>query len=300
MGGQMDIETYLKDRSGKVNAFLKSYFEKPLDAATPPVIREAMSYSVLAGGKRLRPVLLMAAYEACGGSADDIVYSAASIEVVHTYSLIHDDLPSMDDDDLRRGRPTSHKVFGEAVAILAGDALLTEAFLMMLDMDGPVSRELMVEAIRELALASGVRGMVGGQVQDIISEGAAPDPVTLNYIHTRKTGALIAASVKIGGILAGAADDRIDALARYGQDLGYAFQIVDDILDVRGDTEVLGKPAGSDAERNKMTYPALYGLDESMKRAAELIRSAVSALGAFGPEADPLRGIAEYILTRSN
>jgi geranylgeranyl diphosphate synthase type II len=296
----MDIKEYLKEKGELINPFLKSYFEKPLSASVPPVIREAMSYSILAGGKRLRPILALASYEACGGRPEDIVSCASALEVIHTYSLIHDDLPAMDNDDMRRGRPTNHKVFGEAMAILAGDALLTEAFLMMLDTDGTTGKGAVLEAIRELAIASGVRGMVGGQVQDIISEGAEPDVETLCYIHEHKTGALIAASVRLGGILAEADDEKMAALTSYGKNLGLAFQIVDDVLDVQGDAEVLGKPTGSDAEKKKMTYPALYGTEESMRMAEELIDKAIKALEPFGEKAEPLRGIARYIITRNN
>jgi geranylgeranyl diphosphate synthase type II len=296
----MDIKEYLKEKGELINPFLKSYFEKPLSVSVPPVIREAMSYSILAGGKRLRPILALAAYEACGGRPEDIVSCASAIEVIHTYSLIHDDLPAMDNDDMRRGRPTNHKVFGEAMAILAGDALLTEAFLMMLDTDGMAGKGAVLEAIRELAIASGVRGMVGGQVQDIISEGAKPDAGTLGYIHEHKTGALIAASVRLGGILAEADDEKMAALTGYGKNLGLAFQIVDDVLDVKGDAEVLGKPTGSDEMKKKMTYPALYGTEESMKMAEELIDKAIEALEPFGEKAEPLRGIAKYIIARDN
>jgi geranylgeranyl diphosphate synthase type II len=296
----MDIKKYLKEKGELINPFLKSYFEKPLSASVPPVIREAMSYSILAGGKRLRPILAFASYEACGGRPEDIVSCASALEVIHTYSLIHDDLPAMDNDDMRRGRPTNHKVFGEAVAILAGDALLTEAFLMMLDTDGMAGKGAVLEAIRELAIASGVRGMVGGQVQDIISEGAEPDAETLSYIHEHKTGALIAAAVKLGGILAEADDEKMAALTNYGENMGLAFQIVDDVLDVQGDAEVLGKPTGSDEEKKKMTYPALYGTEESMRMAEDLIDKAIKALEPFGEKAEPLRGIARYIITRNN
>jgi len=294
----MDIATYLKEKGESVNAYLKDYFGRPLAAGVPPVIAEAMGYSILAGGKRLRPILAMATYEVCGGKAEDIVPCASALEVIHTYSLIHDDLPAMDDDDLRRGRPTSHKVFGEAMAILAGDALLTEAFLMVLDTDGKAGRGALLDAIRELASASGVRGMVGGQVQDIISEGAEPDPDTLDYIHAHKTGALIAASVRLGGIVAGADEKTMEALTAYGRNLGHAFQIVDDVLDVEGDSEVLGKPTGSDREKKKMTYPALYGVEESMRRAGELIDDALRAIAHLGERAEPLRGIARFIITR--
>ncbi len=295
----MDIETYLHEKGNLINNYLRDYFAKPMSSRVPPVIVEAMSYSILAGGKRLRPVLALAAYEACGGKGEEIVPCASALEVIHTYSLIHDDLPAMDNDDLRRGRPTNHKVFGEAMAILAGDALLTEAFLMVLNTDGKAGKMAVLEAIRELAVASGVRGMVGGQVQDIISEGSEPNPDTLDYIHTHKTGALIEASVRLGGILAEADERTMEALTAYGRSLGHAFQIVDDVLDVKGDARVLGKPTGSDLEKRKMTYPALYGVEESISLAKGLIKDAIEAISPLGEKAEPLREIAKYIVTRN-
>lgn len=296
-GTNIETHKYLKEKSELTNLFLKRYFNKSFSA--PPVIEEAMRYSLLAGGKRLRPVLAMASYEACGGKAEDIVDCASAIEVIHTYSLIHDDLPAMDNDDLRRGRPTNHKVFGDAVAILAGDGLLTEAFLMILNAERFAPSKL-IAALRELSLASGVRGMVGGQVQDILSENVAPDVQTLLYIHSHKTGALIRASVRIGGILAGADGVTLDALTSYGEDLGLAFQIVDDILDVKGDPALLGKPVGSDSKNKKLTYPALYGVDVSFRKAEEHIENALGALKPLPESAAPLRGIAKYILQRKH
>jgi geranylgeranyl diphosphate synthase type II len=295
----MDVERYMQEKGSLVNAYLEEYFGRPPAGRVPPVVLEAMGYSVLAGGKRLRPILALAAYEACSGDAVDIVPCAAAVEVIHTYSLIHDDLPAMDNDDMRRGRPTNHKVYGEAMAILAGDALLTEAFLMVLDSRAMAGRGALLDAVGELATAAGVRGMVGGQAQDIISEGAEPDPDTLRYIHTHKTGALIAASVRLGGILAGADERTMEALTLYGGNLGHAFQIVDDVLDVRGDAEVLGKPTGSDQAKKKMTYPALYGLEESMRWAEELIGEALESIAFMGEKAWPLRGIADFILARN-
>jgi geranylgeranyl diphosphate synthase type II len=279
--GSIEIREYLKENGKLVNEFLEEYFDgRELDA--PQVLKKSMRYSLLAGGKRLRPILALASYEACGGDPIDIIQPASALEVVHTYSLIHDDLPAMDDDDLRRGKPTNHKVFGEAMAILAGDALRS------------------LEAARELSLAAGARGMVGGQVQDILSENAEPDKETLSYIHTHKTGALIRASVRIGAILAGADNELLGALTSYGEKLGLAFQIIDDILDIKGDETVLGKPVGSDLENNKMTYPALYGLDASSERAGELIGEAIEALSPFSKKADTLREIARYVLKRKS
>ncbi len=295
----LDIKSYLREKAEMVNAFLASYFENPAPSV-PPVLNEAMRYSMLAGGKRVRPILAIAAYEACGGRAEEVVECASALEVIHTYSLIHDDLPAMDNDDLRRGRPTNHRVYGEAVAILAGDGLLTEAFLMILNAKKDIRKEHIIEAIRELSVAAGPRGMVGGQVQDILSEDSEPDPGTLRYIHTHKTGALIRASVRLGGILAGADRDTTAALTGYGENLGLAFQVVDDILDVMGDAAVLGKPVGSDAQKKKMTYPALYGVEASRQAAEGLVAQSLDFIKLLSRLADPLREIAGYIVRRSH
>jgi len=295
----MNIKEYLNEKSALVNECIEEYFTGCCGTA-PDVLRESMKYSLMAGGKRLRPVLAMASYEACGGKGSDILLGASALEVIHTYSLIHDDLPSMDDDDLRRGRPTNHKVYGEAIAILAGDGLLTEAFLMLLANEGPVKRDNILDALKELAIAAGPAGMVGGQVMDILSENAEPDAEMLDYIHKHKTGALIRASVRMGAIFAGAEGERLNSLTRYGECLGLAFQIVDDILDVKGDEKELGKPVGSDESRNKMTYPALYGIESSMKRAEGLIGEALISISAFGDDAEPLRAIADYIIRRTH
>ena len=295
----INVKEYLGAKSDLVNKCIDAYFSDCCGSA-PDVLRESMKYSLMAGGKRLRPVLCMATFEACGGRGEDIVLSASALEVIHTYSLIHDDLPAMDDDDLRRGRPTNHKVYGEAVAILAGDGLLTEAFLMILKNEGKISRDSILEALRELASAAGPDGMVGGQVMDILSESAEPDAQMLDYIHKHKTGALLRASVRIGAILAGADGQQIESLNRYGECLGLAFQIVDDILDVKGDEAELGKPVGSDEGNNKMTYPAVYGLEKSMQRAEELIQDALGAIASFDEGAEPLRAIADYIIRRTS
>ncbi|RME66054.1 MAG: polyprenyl synthetase family protein, partial [Nitrospirae bacterium] len=225
-----DLKAYLKERRQLVEDYLKEYFSRK---GSPEKLYEAMTYSLFAGGKRLRPVLAIASYEACGGRAEDILPQASAIELIHTYSLIHDDLPAMDDDDFRRGKPTNHKVFGEAMAILAGDALLTEAFVMFSKSDVFKPAPLL-KALRELAIGAGPKGMVAGQAMDILSEGLSPDEDTLRFIHTHKTGALIACSVKIGPILAEASSDVYEALSTYGQCIGHAFQIVDDILDIVG------------------------------------------------------------------
>lgn len=295
----LDVQSYLGEKSALVNSFLAGYMAK-LESLAPRPLHDSMKYSLLSGGKRLRPVLAIASYEACGGKGEDIASCAAAIEAIHTYSLIHDDLPAMDDDDFRRGEPTNHKVFGEAMAILAGDGLLTEAFLMLLSAEGRIARDRLLEAIRELSLAAGPRGMVGGQAQDILSENTKPEADTLGFIHRHKTGALIRASVRMGGILAGAREAVMEALTGYGEDLGLAFQIVDDVLDVTGEEAVIGKPVGSDQLRHKMTYPALYGVDGSMRIAEDLVARALKAVEGLPRDADPLRAIAAYIIRRNS
>lgn len=301
----MNIKTYLQEKRESIDSYLKSYFEAP---SAPSVLRDAMKYSLLAGGKRIRPILAMASYEACGRDPKDIMPQAAAVELIHTYSLIHDDLPAMDNDDLRRGKPTNHKVFGEAMAILAGDALLTEAFFMMTNTrmqdaspgknSSPISSRTLVVAVREVAMAAGAYGMVGGQAQDILSEHSEPDRDILDFIHLHKTAALIAASVRMGPILANCRGNRLAALTRYGESIGLAFQIIDDILDIEGTTQELGKTAGSDDRKKKLTYPSLFGIEEARRKAKDLIKAAADALRNFSSEADPLRDITQYIIKR--
>ena len=295
----MDLKRYLLEKRESVDSFFRDYFK---EQRRPAVLQESMLYSLFAGGKRVRPILAMAAYEACGGDPGDIVPYASSLELIHTYSLIHDDLPAMDDDDLRRGKPTNHKVYGEAVAILAGDALLTEAFCILSDPahGRKVKEGDLLSASKEIATAAGYQGMVAGQVQDILSEDAEADGETLRFIHRHKTAALIRASVKVGGILFGSSAERVGALTLYGENIGHAFQVIDDILDVEGDTEELGKSVGSDEKINKMTYPRLYGLERSREIAKKLVDDAVSSLDVFSLSADPLREIACYMLERRN
>jgi geranylgeranyl diphosphate synthase type II len=305
----MDIKIYLKDKRDLIDAYLTSYFEAP---SAPPELHEAMKYSLLAGGKRIRPILAMASYEACGKDAKEIIPQASSLELIHTYSLIHDDLPAMDDDDLRRGKPTNHKMFGEAMAILAGDALLTEAFFMMTNTEtrdagcriqdvsantrrASVSHRAVLRSVREVAMAAGACGMVGGQAQDILSEDSEPDMETLEFIHSHKTAALIAASVRMGPILANGGRNRLRDLTTYGECIGLAFQVVDDILDIEGTTEELGKPAGSDNKKKKLTYPSIFGIEGARRKAKELISASVEALRSFSSDADPLREIAGYL-----
>lgn len=296
--GSNNIALYLKQKRTLVESFLKSYFEK---SPSPSILYDAIKYSLFAGGKRIRPILVFASYEACGGNPEDIIPQATAVELIHTYSLIHDDLPSMDNDELRRGKPTCHKVFGEAIAILAGDALLTEAFLMITNTSYHVKKfrpSCLMNTTREIAYAAGACGMVGGQAQDILSENSKPDLNTLHFIHFHKTALLIRASVRTGAILAGIRGNRLRSLTRYGENVGLAFQIIDDILDIEGKTVELGKEAGSDIKKNKMTYPALIGIQESRKRAQELVSDGINAIHNFSLKADPLRGIARYIVKR--
>lgn len=263
------------------------------------VLIDAMAYSLLSGGKRLRPVLAMAACSAVGGQIEEAVHSACSIECIHAYSLIHDDLPGMDDDELRRGKPTNHIVYGVGMATLAGDGLQTQAFenisTYWLEKNQP---EIGLRVLKELAVGAGNQGMVVGQAQDLLCEGKVIDEATMKYIHAHKTGALITASVRIGGIIGGADEAQMEALTRYGKHIGLAFQITDDILDVVGDTAVIGKPVGSDEKNNKATYPSMVGLDESKRLAEEQCRLAKEALSGLPGDCDVLSYIADYILNR--
>jgi geranylgeranyl diphosphate synthase type II len=296
----MDIKAYLARKKDIIDKTLEKLV--PSAKTFPPVIHEAMRYSLFAGGKRVRPVLAIAAAEAVGATTADLLPVAGALELIHTYSLIHDDLPAMDDDDLRRGRPTCHKAYGEAIAILAGDGLLTMAFEVLSDprrMKSIQARTL-VSINREIAVASGVFGMVGGQVVDIQSENKEIDFPTLEYIHTHKTGALIRASVRVGALYAKAGKRQFAALTRYGEMVGLAFQIVDDILDLTGKQEELGKDIGSDLEKGKKTFPSFLGLEESRRRAEEVVGEALDALKGFDRKADPLRELAKYIINRVN
>jgi len=295
----MILEDYLNSRRQLIDRFFEEYFRSPL---IPVILKDSVTYSLLAGGKRIRPILCIASYEACGGETERIIPYASAIEFIHTYSLIHDDLPAMDDDDLRRGRPTNHKVFGDGMAILAGDGLLTEAFYLLSLNPSGIDPSLVLQAINEIALASGIKGMVAGQAADLIYESQESDPETLYFIHSHKTASLIKASIRAGGILSGACYDRslLDSLSIYGEKIGLAFQIIDDILDVEGETEIIGKPKGSDEKKKKMTYPRHYGLGRSKEIAEELITEAVKALSIFDEKADPLRGIARFLIERRN
>jgi geranylgeranyl diphosphate synthase type II len=316
----MNIETYLRENRELIDSYLESYFSIPTELS---LLHDAMRYSLFAGGKRIRPILALSAHRACGRDPKNILPYASALELIHTYSLIHDDLPSMDNDDLRRGKPSNHKVFGEAIAILAGDALLTEAFLMLtnnpllLPFNSPLRKggdrgvkgskgglhnkikpSSLIKVIREVALSAGIHGMVGGQAIDISSENSKPDRDTLTFIHTHKTAALITASVRMGGILADSDGNTLKAFTKYGERIGLAFQIIDDILNIEGNAEELGKASGSDAKMRKMTYPALYGIEKSRKEAEDLVSEAIDALALFPSDADPLRVIARYLIQR--
>jgi geranylgeranyl diphosphate synthase type II len=295
----MDLKSYLKERQQRVDAALDRYL--PAEDTLPQQLHKAIRYSVFAGGKRIRPILMIAACEAVGGDIEKVIPAACAMEMIHTYSLIHDDLPAMDDDDFRRGRPTCHKVFGDAIAILAGDALQTEAFLLLSNMAAGQGEaaEIGRQVIHTIARCAGSMGMVGGQVVDMESEGRDIDLPTLEYIHTRKTGALILASVQAGALLGGSDQEAFEALSRYAEAAGLAFQVADDILDIVGDQALLGKDVGSDVARGKATYPALLGLEQARQRARELRDLALAALSGFGEQADPLREIARYIVDRS-
>src|SRR5579884_2814416 len=271
----------------------------PAESIPPDTIHKAMRYSLFAGGKRIRPVLCLAAAQAVSDFSGGVESAAVALELVHTYSLIHDDLPALDNDDLRRGRPTCHKVFGEAMAILAGDALLTLAFQVLSQL--PISAERRARLVEELATAGGtVGGMIGGQVHDLEGEGKHPTAILLEQIHRAKTGALLCGSVRMGGIYAGADDAQLAALTEYGEAVGLAFQIVDDLLDVEQSSEHLGKTAGKDAEQQKITFPAVYGLARSHEMAEEQRVRAHTALQPFDDRAQRLRELADLIVHRSS
>lgn len=296
----MDIRRYLEQQRDLVDRFLESVH--PSAQTQPITLHESMRYSLFAGGKRIRPILTLAAAESLGYRAPAILPIAASLELIHTYSLIHDDLPSMDNDDFRRGKPTNHKVFGEAMAILAGDALLTLAFELC---SAPAYGEGLessrrVQLIYELAVGSGHLGMVGGQVLDIQAENQDIDLPTLQTIHRHKTGMLIRAAVRMGAIAAGASAGQLADLTSYAEQIGLAFQIADDVLDVTGTKEELGKSPNADAQRGKKTYPTFYGVDGARKLADECVERAIHHLTSFGETADPLRDLARYIVARKN
>lgn len=294
----MELKVYLSEKRSIIEEALDRFFPRPEGPASEVI--KAMRYSLFAGGKRLRPILCMSGASAVGGDERDVLPVACALELIHTYSLIHDDLPAMDDDDMRRGKPTCHKVFGEAVAVLAGDGLLTEAFYLMSrkDLSGHMSPDALLQVIPMIASASGYQGMVGGQVVDIQSEGKGVEASLVEFIHTHKTGALITASVVSGALMGGGTQEQVAAIRTYGQKIGLAFQIADDILDIEGDTRTLGKGVGNDARKGKITYPSVLGLDKSKKIQRLMIKEAFKSLEAFDNRADPLRNIAIYIIER--
>lgn len=292
------LKAYLEDRQGIVEEALQRYLP---ENDIPPEIYEAVRYSIFNGGKRIRPILCLAAAEAVGGDLVPAIPVACALELIHAYSLIHDDLPAMDNDDFRRGKPTCHKVFGEGMAILAGDALLTEAFVLLSRAEKIMfSAERRLAVIQEIAYAAGIGGMVGGQALDVISEKTGADEKTLEEIHRRKTGALIVAAVRSGALIFNAGKDKIEALTEYGMHVGQAFQIADDILNVEGDSDLMGKQTGSDAARNKITYPSLLGIQTAREKLAGHVEAARASLAGFDERAMPLVVIARYVMERKS
>lgn len=292
------IQRHLEQQRANVDEMLETLL--PGRDEYPPVIHQAMRHSVFAGGKRLRPILCLEAGKLLGGDEESLLRLGAAIEMIHTYSLIHDDLPALDNDDLRRGKPTCHRAFGEATAILAGDALLTLAFEVISSPPPPPEAQKL-RVIRELAHAIGTcGGMVGGQVVDLEAAGQRVEADTLRYIHSAKTGAFIRASVRSGALYAGAEESDLSRVSTYGEKVGLAFQIVDDLLDILGSEKELGKTVGKDQEQHKATYPALYGIDESKSMAHELALEACEALQVYGNRAQTLQDIAHFLVLRSS
>ncbi len=292
----MDLSAYLAERQRLIDRELDR--RTPPETTPPETIHRAMRYSLFAGGKRIRPILAMAAAEVVADDPAGIAGAACTLEMIHTYSLIHDDLPALDNDDLRRGVPTCHKMFDEAMAILAGDALLTLAFQVLAQLESTDAARK-ARLIEELATAAGtVGGMIGGQVHDLEGEGAPPDPQVLESIHRAKTGALLRASVRMGAIYAGAGEEQLAALSCYGEHIGLAFQIVDDLLDVEQPSEALGKTAGKDAAQRKITFPAVYGVERSREMAEQERLRAHGAVTGFGDRARRLRELADRIVQR--
>jgi geranylgeranyl diphosphate synthase type II len=293
-----DLKTYLRDRQQRVEAAL----DASVPTGYPETVYEAMRYSLLAGGKRLRPILCLATGELLGGTEPMAMPTACALEMIHTMSLIHDDLPAMDNDDYRRGQLTNHKVYGEDVAILAGDALLTYAFEYVATQTRDVPAERILRVIADLGKAVGAEGLVGGQIVDLASEGATDVSLeTLNYIHTHKTGALLRVSVTSGAVLAGADEAQVETLSQYANNIGLAFQIIDDILDITATSEELGKSAGKDLAAQKVTYPSIWGLEESKQQAQTLVATAkAGVLDSFGTAAQPLVALADFIVDRTH
>jgi geranylgeranyl diphosphate synthase type II len=291
------LKNYIEAKRKAVDAALDRLL--PSESVAPATIHKAMRYSLFAGGKRLRPVLCLSAAEACEAGEEAAMPLACAVECIHTYSLIHDDLPCMDDDDLRRGRATNHKVFGEGVAVLAGDALLTIAFELCAK-TRPSRTFTVGDYVAELALVAGSRELIGGQVEDLEAEGKTIAPEQLRHIHEHKTAALLRGSIRLGAMAGGAGQRQMESLTTFGHDIGLAFQIIDDILDATSTKEAMGKSVRADEKNEKATYPKIWGLDKSRAEARRLTDHALAALGSFGPSATALREIASYMLARTN
>ncbi|HFL3156809.1 TPA: polyprenyl synthetase family protein [Clostridioides difficile] len=293
----MEFKQCLKEKASFVEKVLKEYM--PKEEGYQKIVIEAMNYSLSAGGKRLRPILTLEACKIVGGNEDEAIPFAIAIEMIHTYSLIHDDLPALDNDDLRRGRPTNHKVYGEAMGILAGDALLNYAFEVMLA--GSINKEnpeKYLKAINEIAKGAGIYGMIGGQVVDVESENKQIEKEKLDYIHMNKTAAMMVGCMRAGATIGGANSEQMEEITKYAKNIGLSFQIVDDILDIVGDEAKLGKKVGSDIENHKSTYPSLLGLDKSKEIAHNLIDEAKKSIEKLSDDVDFLKGLAEYIIDR--
>lgn len=295
MGTNINLKTFVSDHRKRIDKALNSFLPKP--TVRPKTLHKSMRYSLFAGGKRLRPILCLAASEACGGNFADAIPAACAVECIHTYSLIHDDLPCMDDDDMRRGKPTNHKVFGEPVAVLAGDALLTLAF-EIISSTKPNKKYNSGDMVKELAITSGSKHLVGGQVLDLEGENEEINPRTLQFIHSSKTAALLTSSLKLGAMSVGASQKKLLSLEEFGQCTGLAFQVIDDILDVTQSSETLGKSAGKDEAVNKATYPSIHGLEKSKKIAKKLTVKAINALKPFKSSGKRLEELAHYLLDR--
>jgi geranylgeranyl diphosphate synthase type II len=295
----VNLQRYLDERSKLVDRALEKVL--PAGEAVPPTLDKAMRYSLFSGGKRVRPILALASGEAVGAPVARVLPFACALEMIHSYSLVHDDLPAMDDDDLRRGKPTNHIVFGEGIAVLAGDSLLTEAFRVMAGaaLRPGQDRTAALRALQEIALGAGAGGMVGGQVADIEAENKKPTKALVEYIHARKTAALLRASVRAGALVGGATRQQFARLDRYGTALGLAFQVADDILDIEGGTAKTGKREGRDAELHKVTYPAAVGMAKAKARAGALLAEALAAIQPLGVRAEPLRQIVKFVVERA-
>jgi geranylgeranyl diphosphate synthase type II len=292
------LKTEWEEKLKLINTAMHNYL--PEKEGLQDIVFDAMRYSVFAGGKRLRPILMMAACEFAGGSMEEVLPFACAIEMIHTYSLIHDDLPAMDNDDYRRGKLTNHKIYGEGIAILAGDGLLNYAFELMIHsaLENHKDLEQKMTAIQEIVSASGIYGMIGGQVVDLISENKQIDSPTLSFIHKHKTASLIIASVRSGAILGGATEAELEALTEYAENIGFAFQIKDDILDLTGDEQKLGKRIGGDIENQKSTYPSIHGLDAAVRKIEEMHKASLKSIKHFGEKANFFADLADYLMKR--